>query len=474
MITRAVFLLGVGVLLPSVAEAQSLRYELGRRLQRTEDVWAKHADKSAKKRAFKPLTSVFASFITGDFRGAGRNLDKTRYAILNKTPSDDQRWADSVMISVWPRLREVGQETIQVDLRALYESKVKMPENLSWRMGVAEIGKSAKFQKSKPLTRLPLRTKLETLPKGKSLVVVEIKSADKTLVRKKYPVYVIPNLKSRLTGLEKAIEKLAQKKKTTETETASMLLQRLVYIKDGYILETDYPADRLLSEVESIVQTVENGKRYYNKTRKGQFWLRVVTPKGRHDVRLFVPESAKSGKPVPMVVALHGVGGSENIFFDAYNRGELVRLCKRRGWMLMAPLTTGFSFTTPTPEIIDSLSHRYPIDRTKVFVLGHSMGAGQAIAVAQSHPERFAGVVALGGSRPVTEVKKIQAIPFLIGVGDKDFALGGAKRLAKDLKDGGVNSVGLHIYPNIEHIMVVIESYPDMMTFFDNIVRGKE
>src|SRR5262249_54156397 len=162
--------------------------------------------------------------------------------------------------------------------------------------------------------------------------------------------------------------------------------------------------------------------------------------------------AAKQGKPLPLVVALHGAGGSENLFFDGYGAGKAVRLCRDRGWLLVAP-RSGLVGGVSLPEVIDELAALYPVDRKRVFVVGHSMGAGQAVAAAQQTPERFAAVAALGGSGRLGKAEAVRALPFFIGVGDLDFALKGARQLGQRLKEGGVKDVRLKEYADVEHLV---------------------
>ena len=85
-------------------------------------------------------------------------------------------------------------------------------------------------------------------------------------------------------------------------------------------------------------------------------------------------------------VAFHGVGGSENMFFESYGHGAIVDRCRERGWLLVAPKSTAFG-GSPALEIVDELARIYPVDLKRVMLVGHSMGAGQAVAAASKMPE---------------------------------------------------------------------------------------
>src|SRR5262249_14666700 len=141
----------------------------------------------------------------------------------------------------------------------------------------------------------------------------------------------------------------------------------------------------------------------------------------------------KQGKPLPLVIALHGAGSSENLFFDGYGRGGIVRLCAERGWLLLAPRTEGLAFNFPAAALVDEVNRLYPVDRKQVFVVGHSMGAMQAVRAAQDVPNLFAGVAALGGGGAVKMSPALKAVPFFIGVGTRDFLLPSAHALRESL-----------------------------------------
>src|SRR5262249_26984698 len=133
----------------------------------------------------------------------------------------------------------------------------------------------------------------------------------------------------------------------------------------------------------------------WDMKKPGQYWLALPGVEGS-PVRIFVPEEAKKGKPLPAVVALHGAGGSEKMFFGAYGNGLVVELTRNRGWFVVATRSPFFG-SPDVPAVLDALAKHYPIDTKKAFLVGHSMGAAQAVSLAGRKPERFAAVAALGG-----------------------------------------------------------------------------
>ncbi len=131
-------------------------------------------------------------------------------------------------------------------------------------------------------------------------------------------------------------------------------------------------------------------------------------------MRLIAPAAAAtSSAPVPVVIALHGAGGDENMFADSYGAGLLPQMAIAANAIVVTPATTLFS---AAPENFDSLMTvlraEYRINGARIYVIGHSMGAGAAARLAQQRPEQLAAVACLSGGSAVT-VAKAPPILFL-------------------------------------------------------------
>ena len=123
-------------------------------------------------------------------------------------------------------------------------------------------------------------------------------------------------------------------------------------------------------------------------------------------------------------------------------------------------------------EILDQLAKRYPIDMKRVFVVGHSMGAMQTVELVQKHPGKFAAVAVLGAGGTVRDAKAFADLPIFIGIGEKDtLMLNAARGLNKSL--GGTKKLTYKEYPDIEHMVIVRESLPDVFALFENVANEK-
>jgi len=138
--------------------------------------------------------------------------------------------------------------------------------------------------------------------------------------------------------------------------------------------ETGYPAARLLSQVEAIIAN----KTVFGHKQPGQYWLRLMLEKDAIPVRLMAPSEAAEGKPLPLVLALHGAGGQrEHLFRSLWQRrcGSGNVTIAAGCWSRHAP---GFFSDMPAAQIVDAVDRLYPVDRKRVYIVGHSMGAMQA------------------------------------------------------------------------------------------------
>lgn len=157
---------------------------------------------------------------------------------------------------------------------------------------------------------------------------------------------------------------------------------------------------RLAADVTREVAALEQGTNPY-AGRRGDVW-RVLRGDGGVlvPVRVVVPPSRR---PLGVLVALHGAGGDENMFVDAYGAGVTPRLAAEANLVLVSPATTAFARSPATLDsLLAVLGREHRIDATRVYLLGHSMGAGAAAKLAGERPQRVRAAACLAGGAPVT------------------------------------------------------------------------
>lgn len=473
--------LGLLGLLPpgTVARAQEARYELGRRVRVFEQSWAAHPDPAARRQASVALNEAVNQFFRMRLGEAGRAIARARFALEGEVePSPARQWAESLAIAPERRLIDAGQTELTVTLSAFYASVGERPATarlrLSWKpSGTGPGGPAGGPDHEQAIVELPQKVSLPLSPAtpGDQVLEAVIVVDGQAMARSVVGVSVVERLAERLDTLSAAIDAWpadAAPELATERATARGLRDQLRQLAEGKPLETDIPAAAWLAQCERLIAQVASGTPERGTEHPGDRWLNLALPGGRTvPVRLFVPESAARGEPLPIVVALHGAGGSENMFFDSYGAGAIVAECRQRGWLLVAPRSGPFG-SLPPDEIVAALAKRYPVDRQRVFLVGHSMGAMQAVTAAARTPQRFAAVAALGGGGRVQGSEPLKALPFFVGVGTRDFARSGAQALNQALTRLGVATVTFREYPDIEHLAIVQVALPDVFAFFES------
>ncbi len=128
----------------------------------------------------------------------------------------------------------------------------------------------------------------------------------------------------------------------------------------------------------------------------------ISSPDGEVPYRLYRPKSI-GDRPAPVVVALHGAGADETAFLEAYGAGRIRRLADSLGFIVATPFTNAMMRTSANlPRLLDDLSAQGAVDRTRVYLLGHSLGGGAAWRLAQDQAGLIAAVVCLAGAGAVS------------------------------------------------------------------------
>jgi len=145
-----------------------------------------------------------------------------------------------------------------------------------------------------------------------------------------------------------------------------------------------------------------------------------------------VPQRA-SGHAVPVMLALHGGGGS-GAQFQRENRLDPV--ADREGFLAVYPDGTGplsgrlLTWNSGVHccgwarkhavddsgfliAVLDDLGGRTLIDPRRIYVTGHSNGAMMAYRLASEHADRVAAIVAVGGAMDVAEFTPVRPVAVL-------------------------------------------------------------
>ena len=192
--------------------------------------------------------------------------------------------------------------------------------------------------------------------------------------------------------------------------------------------------------------------------------------------RLLKPVNPQAKQTFPLVIFLHGAGerGNDNevqiqhiseLFLDTRNRGKypcyvIAPQCpKKQSWSNFrarneAP-TLSEKPTRPMElviELIEKALKEYPIDQTRIYITGLSMGGYGTWDLIARYPNKFAAAVPIcGGGDPKT-APAIKHVPIWAfhGALDRIVAPEESRKMIRGLHEAG-GLPGYTEYPDIEH-----------------------
>ncbi|MBM4002112.1 MAG: hypothetical protein FJ295_02330 [Planctomycetes bacterium] len=448
------------------------RYELGKRLQRCEREW-QLATPEARARAVAPMQSAVGSFFSLQFGRAARGLDEAWFAVRSTdSPSNEERLAIAHRILLAPRLVDAANTTLKIAGSPCYD----VAETLD-SQGEFELRRGNGTTVARQAFRwldLPqgIDLNLDGIGPGDFKLVLTGSVGSLPMELNWVMVSRVDRLADRMAAVERAKSSWPGDASETVRATVDGLLGLLKSLASEQVQETDFPANRLLEHCETLVASQGRSVSTLRELASGQdAWITLARDGSQSPIRLRAPPPAEPNpqsdeKPWPVLFLFHGAGGSENMFFDAYGAGRAVDLGTERRWLVIATRQTLFN-NIDCKEILDILHDYFPIDRKRVFCIGHSMGAGQVVRQVTRHPQLMSAAAALGGGGRVGQPESVRHVRWFVGAGEADFGRGGAVNLVRSLEKSGANAT-YREYKQVEHMMIVQAALDDVFRFFDD------
>jgi len=219
--------------------------------------------------------------------------------------------------------------------------------------------------------------------------------------------------------------------------------------------------------------------------------------------RVVVPMSWDGKAKLPLVMFLHGAGNDESSYLDQNNK-QMVSLAQQHGYVLVSPLgyqgaygtflrlpavfgqpaeaAKKIAAITPDTEATNELSEKdvinvlelvlneYPIDRTAMFLTGHSMGSAGTWYIAAKYSEYWAALAPMSG--PFVQETgylwdNIRKMPNFVTEGTQAESLAGSRVLKDWMTTNGFELQYKEV--NADHPGMVPLVLPDVFTFFDGV-----
>lgn len=296
-------------------------------------------------------------------------------------------------------------------------------------------------------------------------------------------VFLNKGLDARLEALETASAKLPESVRADVAYPADVIAN----VNRGRYELGAFNVAAEIAKAEALAAAAKGGKDPF-KGRTGDFERHYVL-QGANEVmpyRVYVPKRYSATTPTPLVIALHGLGANEDSFFDSYSQLP-PQLAEQHGFLMAAPLgyrTDGFYGSTimgatdaasrrrveysekDVLEVLRLMKATYNVDPSRIYLMGHSMGAIGTWALGAKYPDIWAALVPFSGVGNPGLAGQMKAIPQFVVHGDADNTVNvsGSRNMVAALKKAGATVTYIEV-PGGSHTDMVVPNLPQAFAF---------
>ena len=210
-------------------------------------------------------------------------------------------------------------------------------------------------------------------------------------------------------------------------------VDRMKNVNRGRLELRTFDPERDFAAAEAVAAAVKAGKDpFAGRTGDIRRHYRLDAANEILPYRTYVPTTYTGAKAFPLIIALHGLGGTEDAFFDNYDEG-LPPLAESHGYIVAAPLgyrvdgSYGWGLGKPPADpdtrrtqdfseqdvmqVLQRMRQLYKIDDSRIYLMGHSMGAIGTWKIAPKYPDIWAAIAPFSGSGAPATLEKIRSVP---------------------------------------------------------------
>jgi pimeloyl-ACP methyl ester carboxylesterase len=185
---------------------------------------------------------------------------------------------------------------------------------------------------------------------------------------------------------------------------------------------TDVPAQKLLTEIERILERLQHGQDYFANQRR-TFMAAYVSPDDGSGQPFMVdlPPLYDPRLPAPLVVFLHDTDEDFSTLFPRQEKGPTYIAVRthgrgrRGGYVGLA--------ARDVLQVIEYMTNFYAVDPDRVYVIGNGMGGYGVWHLSVLWPQLFAACVPLNGYSADLTLANVRNLPLWIMHGEKDLVV---------------------------------------------------
>ena len=299
-------------------------------------------------------------------------------------------------------------------------------------------------------------------------------------------------------GLDDLVARLeADAKKASAAVRDDILypVDRMRQVNRGRLELRTFDPDRDFPAAEAVAAASRGGRNpFTGKTGDFKRGYLLESAGEIMPYRMYVPTTYSASRTHPLIVALHGLGGTEDSFFTGYDN-QMVKLAEQHGYIVAAPLgyrvdgSYGWGLGNPPADpatrrvqensekdvmqVLQLVRQQYRIDENRIYLMGHSMGAIGTWKIAPKFPDVFASLGMFAGSGSPATLERIRQVPQFVVHGDADATVNvqGSRAMVDKAKELGIDVKYIEV-PGGSHGGVVAPNLAAMFEFFNAHKKG--
>ncbi len=350
---------------------------------------------------------------------------------------------------------------------------------------------------------------LDGVADGAYKLTAELSEGSAPLRRLSLNILLARDFEGQRTAIEQRLAKITWGESTKATIRYPFDYARVINLGQRDLIAPPNPESAVLNEYYDFSAQMKNSLALLNDLEKKREPL--VRAKGEHErhyafaeageimpYTVYVPAKYDGKAKLPLVVLLHGGGADNNTYFK--RRGPvLTQEAEKHGFIIVAPMgyrpgggwganSTGFGpadlLATPDParartnewsekdamNVVELVANEYGVDRSRIYLMGNSMGGFGTWYLGQKYAERWAAIAPAAGT-PVGDgfpIERLRGLPIMYTNGEKDMTVRveGARAMMAFLESKGFD-IPYNEIKDGTHDMSVWLALPTIFDFFE-------